>query len=436
MSGADRKSPPESSRSSEQLHAAARLAAERLGVLSEASRLFAEAGPDEQEGLDALAHLVAERVRDFCVVALTTSGGDYLRFAAFHHRDPEARALLAPLLETVPVRSDQGLFGRVIESGEPLFVPTIAPEAAASGSVPGFEAYFSRYEIHSLIVAPLKIQDRVIGGVGLSRSTPGDPYTEDDLELVLDLASRAALAIRNSQLFARLEREARDREEVMAIVAHDLRNPLGVISTAGALLTSLAEGSVQNERLRTIAGRVTRAVQRMEDLITNVLDATRIESGRIQVKPAAVEVGRLLDQALEAMSPAAHEKGVELRRSPTPEGLRCACDAGRILQVFSNLIGNGIRFTPKGGKVELSAEIEDGAVRFAVVDSGSGIPPEDLHRVFDRYFKGSAHPQGGTGLGLYIARGIVEAHGGRIWAMSTLGSGSKFCFTLPVASGS
>src|SRR5688572_19225617 len=112
VNGADRKILPGRPPSSEQLHAAAQLAAERLGILSEASRMFAEAGADEQRGLDALARLVAERVRDFCVVALTSSGGDYLRFAAFHHRDPEARALLAPLLESVPVRSDQGLFGR------------------------------------------------------------------------------------------------------------------------------------------------------------------------------------------------------------------------------------------------------------------------------------------------------------------------------------
>jgi len=425
MSGADR--------SSELLHATAQRAAERLGVLSEASRLFAEAGPDEQAGLDALARLVAERVRDFCVVALTTSGGDFLRFAAFHHIDPDARALLAPLLESVPVRSDQGLFGRVLESGEPLYVPVVVPQTAAAESVPGFEAYFSRYAIHSLIVAPLKIQGRVIGGVGLSRAHPGDPYTEDDLALVVDLTSRAALAIRNSQLFARVQREAKDREEVMAIVAHDLRNPLGVISAAGMLLTSLAEGDAQSERLRTVAGRVTRAAQRMDELITNVLDATHIESGRIRVKPSPVDVASLLDQAFEAAIAAAQQGGVDLRRGPPPEGLKCLCDVGRILQVFSNLIGNGIRFTPKGGYVEVRALADDETVRFAVEDTGPGITAEVLPRVFERYFKGTDAPRTGTGLGLYIARGIVEAHGGRIWAESTPNHGSTFWFSLPLA---
>ena len=412
--------------------AAAERAAERLGVLSEASRMFAEADPDEQEGLDALATLVAERVRDFCVVALTSDDGDDLRFAAFHHRDPEARALLAPLLASVPVKRDRGMFG-VIASGEPLFLPVIAPETAEASSVPGFEAYYSRYGIHSLIVAPLRIKERVIGAVGLSRSQPGDPYTEDDLELVLDLASRAALAIRNAQLFARVQREAKDREEVMAIVAHDLRSPLGVIAAAGELLTSLASGNAQGERLRTVAGRIQRAAQRMDDLITNVLDATRIESGRIQVKPAPVDAKSLLDQAIEAMTPAAQEKGVDLRHAEPPQGLECRGDEGRILQVFSNLIGNAIRFTPKGGKVELRVATDGAMVRFVVTDTGSGIAEETLPRIFDRYFKGTDAPRAGTGLGLYIARGIVEAHGGRIWVESAAERGSTFAFTLPRA---
>ena len=433
MSGPDRKPPHESSHSSETLHKTVQRAAERLRVLSEASRMFAEAGPDEREGLEALARLIAERVRDLCVVALTSSSGDFLHFAAFHHRDPEALALLAPLIESVPVRRDQGLFGRVIESGEALFLPTVAPDTVAAESVPGFEAYFARYGIHSLIVVPLAIQDRVIGGLGLSRSEPGDPYTKHDLELVLDLASRAALAIQNAQLFARTRGEARDREEIMAVVAHDLRNPLGVISAAAVLLNSVAETDPQGERLRIIAGRVSRAAERMEGLITNLLDATHIESGRLELKPIAIDAGDLLDPALQAMSAAAREKGVALLRAPTTENLECVGDPARILQVLSNLIGNGIRFTPKGGQVELGAVIDDQGVRFTVADTGKGIPPEELPRVFDRYFKGADAPRTGTGLGLYIARGIIEAHGGRIWVERTSKSGSSLCFTLPRA---
>jgi signal transduction histidine kinase len=363
---------------------------------------------------------------------VTTEGGDFLRFAAFHHREPEARALLAPLLESVVVRRDQGLFGRVIESGQALFFPIVAASAVASENVPGFEAYLSRYGIHSLIVAPLKIQERVIGGVGLSRSYPGDPYTEDDLELVLDLASRAALAIRNAQLFTRIQREAKDREEIMAIVAHDLRNPLGVVSAAGMLLTNMADADPQNSRLRTLAGRVTRAAERMDDLITNVLDASRIESGGIQVNPATVDVGSLLDKAVEALAPSAQEKGVNLERAPSTQPLACLCDEGRVLQVFSNLIGNAIRFTPKGGRVDVRAVADGAAVRFAIEDTGPGIAPEVLPRVFDRYFKRASTARSGTGLGLYIARGIIEAHGGRIWADSTPENGATFTFTLPL----
>ena len=408
-------------------------AADRLSVLSEASRLFAEAGPDEKVVLDALAHLVAERVRDFCVITLASPSDELMRLAAFHHADPEALALVGPLLNTSPLRMDQGLYGRVIKSDQPLFLPLADADAVETVNIPPFDSYITRYGMKSLIIAPLRLTGRVIGAIGLSRTRASEQYTEGDLELVLDLASRAALAIRNAQLFSRIQAEAKTREEVMAIVAHDLRNPLSVMSAAGVLLAGFAKNDAQGERLRNMAARITRASRRMDDLITNVLDATRIEGGRIEIKPAPTSAAGLIDQAHEALVLLAREKGIELTRHPISKDLRVLCDEGRILQVFSNLISNSIRFTSNGGTIELGVQREGEQARFAVKDSGVGIAPENLGRVFERYFKGSEPTRTGTGLGLYIARGIVEAHGGRIWVESTQGVGSTFSFTLPLA---
>jgi signal transduction histidine kinase len=186
-------------------------------------------------------------------------------------------------------------------------------------------------------------------------------------------------------------------------------------------------------RLRQQAQMVHRAAERMNRLIQDLLDVRRIDSGRLSLdaKPESVET--MLGEATEMLRPLASAAALELT-CDVDEGVPpVAADASRILQVLSNLVGNAIKFTPAGGRVRVHAESSDGEVRFTVSDTGQGIPPEQLPHVFGRYWQGVRTDRRGVGLGLAIAKGIVEAHKGRIWVESQVGVGSNFIFTLPVA---
>jgi signal transduction histidine kinase len=218
------------------------------------------------------------------------------------------------------------------------------------------------------------------------------------------------------------------RDEVMAIVAHDLRNPLGSITMRAALLRETAESRITRDH----ASSIENVAMRMEYLIKTMLDLTTMEAGRFSLMRSSCGVDDVLHEAMSLFEPLATAKHVVLERSLKDTGLAIHADRERILQVLSNLIGNALKFTPRGGHVSVIAEREGDAVTFAVLDTGPGIPADHLPHVFDRFWKHDTPGIKSTGLGLFIAKGIVEAHGGRIWAESDLGHGARFYFTLPL----
>ncbi|WNG19407.1 ATP-binding protein [Cystobacter fuscus] len=225
------------------------------------------------------------------------------------------------------------------------------------------------------------------------------------------------------------------REEILAMVSHDLKNPLGVILLSTALMRRSKLEGEQGEQLRGHLEKVQRAAERMNSLIRDILDLARIEAGHFFIEPVPHPPFALMDEAIELLLPLAAQKGLRLERYGWSEPLGpVSCDRERILQVFSNLLGNAIKFTPAGGEVLVSAEPGEGSVRFSVKDTGPGIPPEQLPHLFDRYWQARDKARMGSGLGLFISRGIIAAHGGHIWVDSTVGVGSTFSFTLPLES--
>jgi signal transduction histidine kinase len=235
----------------------------------------------------------------------------------------------------------------------------------------------------------------------------------------------------------RQEREAKQaarqalaaRDEVMGIVAHDLRNPLNAITLKAALLKRKAE----SENVRQQAESIQSVAMRMEYLIRTMLDVTTMEVGKFTVSPAPCAVESLLDESQAMLDPLATSKQIHLQHDDIEPGLAIRADRERVLQVLANLVGNALKFTPQGGRVTLSAIREDAMVRFGVLDTGPGLARESLPCVFDRFWRKETAGTKGTGLGLFIAKGIVEAHGGRIWVDSDLGQGARFYFTLPFA---
>ncbi len=226
--------------------------------------------------------------------------------------------------------------------------------------------------------------------------------------------------------FETLRRADRTKDDFIAFVSHDLRNPLGVIGMIGATLLKTSK----DPKTRTAAERIQRAVDRMTHLVGDLLDIASISAGRLRVDARANDAEPLVREAVDALSPLATQSGLWIDVKANASGLRVHCDHGRIQQVLGNLIANAIKYSRRGTTIGVRVEPAGKDRRFSVSDAGRGIPPEQLEHIFDRFFKGK--PRGdGHGLGLYIAKGIVEAHGGHIWAESMVGQGSTFYFTLP-----
>ena len=226
-------------------------------------------------------------------------------------------------------------------------------------------------------------------------------------------------------------RAVRTREEVLAVVSHDLKNPLGSIALSTQLLRRLIPPGEEGERMRNHARTIERSVERMDRLIRDLLDMASLQAGQLKLDQARYEVGELVREGLLLLEPLAIEKGIELRTRLPRERYWVCCDRERVFQVLSNLVGNALKFTPEGGTVTVAAEPEGDFVRFSIQDTGPGIPAEALPHLFEPFWQAKDTARMGTGLGLTISRGLVEAHGGWLEVESQQGLGSTFSFTLP-----
>lgn len=243
---------------------------------------------------------------------------------------------------------------------------------------------------------------------------------------------RAQLLESERQARATAEAAVRARDEVLRVVSHDLGNSLSAVSIQAMLLERTPPERRDDAEVRKRTGSIRHLVAAMQRLRQDLLDVASIEAGRLSIELGPLDVGSLVEEAIALHADLAGEKSLRLElRLPEDVPLVCA-DRQRLLQVVSNLLGNAIKFTPAGGSITLRAAPEDGAVHVSVSDTGPGIPPDDLPHVFDRFWKARRGNRHGAGLGLAIAKGIVEAHGGRIWAESKPGEGSTFHFTVPL----
>jgi two-component system, chemotaxis family, sensor kinase Cph1 len=258
------------------------------------------------------------------------------------------------------------------------------------------------------------------------------PWTPADLEAAENFR-RDAVEIDLERQVVREQRAVRARDDLVAVVSHDLRNPLGVIQMQAAiLLQTVGSGSEDfSRRIQTSTDHIQRAVRRMNTLIRDLLDLAKLEAGRFTLQCSRCQMNDLVEESLLILRPLAEAKRITLT-SDLRAGAVDA-DRDRIFQVLSNLVGNAIKFTPERGSIRVRAETENAEVRVTVTDTGPGIPPDQLANVFDRYWQARRSDQEGSGLGLFIAKGIVEAHGGRIWTEAHEGTGATFKLVLPVA---
>jgi signal transduction histidine kinase len=279
---------------------------------------------------------------------------------------------------------------------------------------------------HGLVPTPHE-NDILATAIDVALAEAASGYaSQRDAELI---AERDALSLER----ARLEDAVRFREDIVAIVSHDLRSPLTAIALTVRQLSRLAVDPSVTQRRDELLSTIQRAGDRMARLIADLLDVATIEAGTLEVEATVISATSLLTEAVDGVRPMAEQKSIELVvRADAPE-LYVHADRERIQQVLANLLGNAVKFTPEGGRVFAEAELRAGAVHFCVRDSGPGIPRDQLPHVFDRFYQGTAGKRRGAGLGLAIAKGIVEAHGRSIFVESDEGKGATFSFTLPLA---
>jgi signal transduction histidine kinase len=378
-------------------------------LLAEAGAALAVAG-DLVAALEDLATLACRTVAGGCAIVLRSPTGD-LRVAASAGSatdDPKRGAQIRAAAGALDAgRSTLAIEGRAGQDGK------------------------------SWIATPLFARGQPVGAAVLAVED-GFRYGPADLPRADELGRRVALAIENLRLRSQGLEASRAREDLLAIVSHDLRNPLGVVMASSALLLKgpLSDPPGKEGRSRRQVEAIQRAGNRMNRLIRDLLDFAAIQAGRLEISSQPREVGELVREVLDALQPQAAAKSLKLVDGSPESTLRVSCDHTRAIQLLDNVVGNAVKFSNDGGTVTVRTDREGDMVRFSVTDEGPGISPEELTHVFDRYYQAKRRNRDGIGIGLSIARGIVEAHGGRIWVespASDTGAGSAFFFTLPAA---
>ncbi len=402
-----------------------RKADERLRFLETAGRVIG--GLFEYEDrLESLARLTVPALGDLCVIDLLKDDGTVTRAKAVH-----ADARQEVLLRVADGPVGDGPFARVI-AGEALRAAEEGDEALRLLARGTELDAVRRLGVRSLVSIPLQGRGRTLGVLTMAWAESGRLYRDEDVSLATEMASRAALLLDNSRLYREARQSTRAREEILAVVSHELRNPLQAITVLVDTLLQWLPPESWRDRERRQLESVRDVSRQMSRLVQDLLDVTRIEAGHFSVRPDRETLGEIVDEALQVLGPIAHRENVRLEvRVPDRAGAVLA-DRQRVIQVIGNLVGNAIRVSPGGAVVSLDAEVSGPEVVFRVSDAGPGIPREDVPHLFKRFWRPDRAGGLGAGLGLAIARGIVEAHGGRI-DVETGPRGSTFWFTVPTA---
>lgn len=410
----------------ESARAAAERARERLQILTEVSDALVSS-LDPEHALKQLAQNLVAKVADYCVTYSYDGRG--IRRLGLAHRIPEKRRLVEALEESGPPNlDDEAGAGVVIRSGEDLLVRDVTPDMVARGTANArHREVVQALDPRSTILVTLRARGVTLGAIALV--TTGDSerrYDDEDFLLAKEIANRAAMLVDNARLFSEARMALSERDEMLAAVSHDLRSPLQSISMAASILASRPSAEQQRKSIESIS----LATSHVDRLLRDLLDIARLEAGQLPLQRESTDVADLIGQARKLFEPLAAERSVSLRCQVADGVSGIFVDRGRMLQVLSNLVGNAIKFAPEHGRVELIAGVEQGKVRIAVRDNGAGIEEAHLERVFDRFWKGDRQKESGAGLGLAIAKGIVETHGGAIGVASRRGEGSTFYLLL------
>jgi len=348
-----------------------------------------------------------------------------LRFLAMHwfQRD---------LLRPVGVPLDGSAAGWVYRRGQPLIIQDVRVDQRHFKVVDRVTKHIT----HSLVAVPLMVRGEVVGVLEALNKKDNAHYTEEDLTILETLAALAAQAIQNVALQRKVRATAielaeleRLKTDFIAIASHELRTPLGLILGHATFLREMT-GEEYGEQLDMIIRNATK----LKTIVENLSDVDNIQNGAARLRNQTVSLRKIIDEVVDTFQDEANSKNITLGSEGGGSPFHLDADGFKLSIALSNLVKNALQFTDSGGHVTIRVEEDDGYYKVTVTDDGIGIPARDLPRVFERFFQVETHltrRYGGMGLGLAVAKAMIELHGGRIWAESEEGRGSKFTFLLP-----
>ena len=415
----------------------ARAVGQRQMELAEVSAQLARCSNCDQ-ALAAIGELAVRHLAPMCIVVaivddqtspiasgkregdehLTVAHADAMKMAA-------ARALIKFSTRSISRITHSVLATRQPRRFEDITTELFRPHCESDGQ----RFVLRELALRSALVVPLS-SDADVRGALILTSSHAREFGICDVELATDFARRAALALENVRRHEAEQRAIRARDEVLGIVAHDLRSPLQSINLAAQLLDRKL-GKAGDDKGREHVAVIMTSVARANRLIQDLLDISCTEAGALLLVREVVAVRPVVVHAVDSLQLSASAASIQLQLSIDDELPALWADQGRIVQVLENLIGNAIKFTPTGGRVTVTVTGKAEAVQIAVADTGAGISEHSLPHVFDRFWQADNAMHRGVGLGLPICKGIIEAHGGEIWVESTPGRGAAFFFTIP-----
>ena len=402
----------------------------QVQFLATASRVLAESF-DDASAMSKIAQLTIHQIADGCTVRLIGEDAK-LTVAASIHRDPKKQLIMEKFAKIYDSRGvlsqelDEAIKTQTVQICNDFNKIRFANLGLESSESQDLEKLG---EFNSAVI-PLLVNGVVIGVFSIMSDKSERRYEESDIEFLESIGNQIALSIENVHLYNKAQNAIKLREEILAIVSHDLRNPLSTIQMTGQILPKIIDDKA---KVLSFSEKILRSTDQMKRMIEDLMDFAKIQEGKLSIEKNVEDPKAALEMVIEMMNAQANEKGLELFIEVSPKLPAIQYDKQRIAQALLNLVGNAIKFTEIGGQVYLAATEVNGGVKFSVTDTGPGICEEDLPKIFDRYWQAKKSKSASAGLGLSITKGIIEAHGSQIRVESQIGKGSTFYFILPVS---
>jgi signal transduction histidine kinase/DNA-binding NarL/FixJ family response regulator len=395
---------------------------------------------DYRRTLESVANLVVGHLGELCWIDVLDRDGTIER-AAVAHADPLLTEVALSLRQTASDAAPCDPLGATLANGSIWEIALTEEGIAAFAPSEEHRREWMQLCGARMVAVPFR-HDATPGLIAVVRRERGHRFDSEFRSLLFDLAARVGIAVENCRLYREAREAIEAREEILGVVSHDLRNPLHALRMAAASL-SMKRGQDAVARLVKV---MDRSIGSMDKLIADLLDVSRMRAGKLTLRPGPCEPAELVDEVVELLRPIAAERSIHIH-VPLPLPARAAAaawsegeplrhvmaDRQRVMQVLSNLLSNAIKFSPPGGRIALDMEQDGRDCCIAISDQGPGVPEADRPHIFDKYWRTQGE-RGGEGLGLAIAKSLIEAHGGRIGVDSDPGGGSRFWFTLPLVS--